>query len=361
MTYSSPFFTISTFPSLISALFFILIFSSCNAQETGRNRVMFYNVENLFDTVNDTLIRDEEFLPDGEKKWSNDKFYTKLNHIYKVMISCGEWDPPAIVGLCEIENRFVLEKLIYNTPLKKFDYRICHYDSPDERGIDVALIYRKAYFTPDTSYPISVRFPFEPGNKTRDILYVKGVIGSGETLHIFVNHWPSRYGGYQATAPNRNYCAQVLRNSVDSVCKNDSSARILIMGDFNDGPYDESLKNHLGAAVDSFSLSKDGLVNLSAIFDREEHVGTLKYKENWDVFDQLIVSGNLLNDTAGLYVTKQEANIHNPDFLFMEDEKYLGIRPFRTYLGFRYIGGYSDHLPVYLDLKVKEEKIHESN
>jgi len=333
----------------------IFLNTSIVAQETDRYRIMFYNVENLFDTMDDPMINDDEFLPEGGKHWNNDKFYKKLNSIYRVIISCGEWNPPAIVGLCEIENRFVLEQLVYNTPLKKFNYQIVHFESPDHRGIDVALLYRKSIFHPDTAYPIRVIFPFDSTKRTRDILYVKGTLGDKEMLHVFVNHWPSRYGGYMATIPKRNYAANVLRSAIDSVRAIDQKASILLMGDFNDGPYEQSMRDHLGAMVDTVAIHHDDLLNLTAGFDHDSSIGTLKYKGNWDVFDQLIVSSNMMDGRSGIRVSIKGAQIHKPDFLFREDETYLGIKPNRTYLGYRYQGGYSDHLPVYLDLEIQME------
>jgi hypothetical protein len=169
----------------------LLITTQVNCQQ-AHFRVMFYNVENLFDTFDDTLTRDEEFLPEGDRHWNSNKFYKKLNNIYKVILNVGEWNPPAIVGLCEIENRFVLNQLVYETPLKKFDYKVIHFDSPDRRGIDVGLLYRKDAFRKDTAYVFPINFPFNSNSKTRDILYVKGSFGDLDTVHIFINHWPSR-------------------------------------------------------------------------------------------------------------------------------------------------------------------------
>ena len=322
------------------------------AADTARFRVMFYNVENLFDTVDDTLVDDAEFLPGSEKGWDQGKYYEKLNNIYRVIISCGGWELPALVGLCEVENRRVLEDLVGQTPLKRFGYRIIHFDSPDERGIDVALIYRGDRFEPDTAYPVPVRFPDDPGQKTRDILYACGRI-AGEPVHLFVNHWPSRYGGYEATRPLRRQAARVLRTAVDSLFSADPEAAIVAMGDFNDGPADESMLQYLGAALSPEGQGPAGLVNLTARLDRIPGTGTLKYRENWDVFDQLVVSTALLDGPGRLRVTEEGARIHDPDFLLADYPAYPGKKPFRTWAGPRYLGGYSDHLPVFLDLRLR--------
>ena len=327
---------------------------SLDAQVPERYRVMFYNVENLFDTVNDTLVNDEEYLPHETRGWNEEKYYTKLTNIYRVIISCGEWDPPAIVGLCEVENRSVLDDLVQHTPLRKFNYSIIHFDSPDRRGIDVAMLYRGDHFIPDTAYPVPVDFPFDRDSKTRDILYVKGYVDGRESLHLFINHWPSRYGGYEATQPKRNHAAITLRTAIDSIVRLEPHARILAMGDFNDGPFDESLVDYLGATPDTTGQKREGLLNLTAPFATTTLSGTLKYREGWNTFDQMVISANLFIREDGLYVTDSGARIHSPEFLLEEDETYLGLKPFRTYAGMRYLGGFSDHLPVFLDLKLQQ-------
>jgi hypothetical protein len=335
---------------LVLAVFFIGI--SLTAQDSGRYRVLFYNVENLFDVVDDSLTNDGEFLPEGDKHWTEGRYFTKLNHIYQVVMSAGEWDPPALIGLCEVENRFVLDQLVYETPLQQFGYRVVHFESPDWRGIDVALLYRRDAFTPDTAYPVPVVFPFDTTLRTRDILYVRGRIAREDTLHVFVNHWPSRYGGYLKSQPKRNFTAQVLRQHIDSLFHLLDRPNIIIMGDLNDNPGDESVSGILRADAPASPSVNPGsnLVNLSAAFEGQTGTGTLKYKANWDVFDQMIVSFSLVDSIPGLKVAGKKAFIHNPDFLLKTDEKYLGKKPFRTYVGPRYEGGFSDHLPVWLDL-----------
>lgn len=343
------------FTTAYIVVFFIFISftEQLSAQQATQNRLMFYNVENLFDTVDDPATNDEEFLPEGEKSWSQQRLYKKINNTYRVIIHCGAWEPPIIVGLCEVENRMVLNKLVYETPLEKFNYRVIHFESPDRRGIDVALLYRGNHFQPDTAYPLHVDFPFDSTAKTRDVLYVKGRINNKETLHLFVNHWPSRYGGYQATVAKRNRAAEIVRNAVDSLIRNDGEPNIVIMGDFNDGPMEPSLLTILGASVDTTESGSFDLFNLTATYENDDQQGTLKYKENWDVFDQLIVSRNLLKKGPGLKIAPGGAYIFQPHYLCTDDEKYLGKKPFRTYAGFRYLGGFSDHLPVYLDLMIE--------
>jgi hypothetical protein len=332
-------------PALIIAVILSLF---CSAQQSSV-RIMFYNVENLFDTKNDSLINDDEFTPDGDRNWNNHRLYQKLNNIYKVIIGVGEWEPPAIVGLCEIENRFVLNKLVFETPLKNFDYKIVHYNSPDERGIDVALLYRKDLFEMDTSYPIPIYFPFDTTSKSRDILYVKGSFDKKDTFHVFINHWPSRYGGYLETKHKRNHLATVLKSFTDSLFRFNPQAKIVAMGDFNDGPYEDSFIQFLQSKNDTIDYNDSDLINLSAINNK----GTLKYQESWDIFDQVIVSGALLKKYNGYSIEGNKSHVYKPDYLIIEDEKYLGEKPFRTYHGFKYQGGFSDHLPVYVDIKLE--------
>ena len=313
-------------------------------------RLVFYNVENLFDIYDDTIKNDDEFISGGIRSWDKFKFRKKINNIYKTLISVGEWDAPEIIGLCEIENYFVLEKLINSTPLKKINYNIIHYESPDKRGIDVAMLYDSKKITPLFSSPIKIRFPFNEELKTRDILYVKALIFETDTLHLFINHWPSRYGGLMETKPKRNFVATVLRQKVDSILSTSSKANIIIMGDFNDDPEDESLSKYLRLSIKINDKKKNNLVNLMLKTSKDNSSGSLKYKEKWNNFDQIIVSENLLNNSNDLKVDNNRAIIFNDDFLLEKDEKYMGVRPFRTYSGYKYKGGFSDHLPVYIDL-----------
>lgn len=313
---------------------------------------MFYNVENLFDTFDDSLKNDDEFLPYGEKHWNTKKFDNKLADIYKVFMGVGEWEPPALVGLCEIENLFVLEALINNTPLKKFGYRIIHKESPDRRGIDVALIYRKKYFSPD--YYEAFNIPLTSGGKTRDILYIRGEIYNS-TVHIFINHWPSRYGGQIISQPNRILAAARLKHLTDSLFNIYEDPNIIITGDFNDEPENESLLTVLNGNIDLNEIHKEKLYNLSHQFMQNISIGTYKYQGRWQVFDQFIVSGALISLNKGLYTSISGSQIFKIDILLEEDKSNTGKRPFRTYLGPVYHGGISDHLPVYLDLFMSDK------
>ena len=312
-------------------------------------RIMFYNVENLFDTRDDSLKRDDDFTPRGIKGWGSRKYKTKLDNIYRTIIGVGGWKPPAVVGLCEVENGFVLKELIVRTPLRKLGYEIIHEESPDKRGIDVALLYRTSKFQPIRYKPIQIDFPFDKDSKTRDILYVKGSVLDRDTVHLFINHWPSRFGGHIETDPKRNFVASVLREKVDSIYQTDSEANIVIMGDLNDSIHDESVSEVLKAKKEMMDLKSNDLFNLMAALE-EEGKGTHKHENHWGILDQIIVSVPLLQRKNGLQILNQKAVIFEGSFLIQEEDKRLGKRPFRTYYGAQYLGGYSDHLPIYLDL-----------
>ena len=314
-------------------------------------RVCFYNLENAFDCENDSLKNDDTFTPEGLNHWNYFKFKKKLNNIAKVFIAIGGWEPPEIIGVCEIENEKVIKQLLYYTALKKFNYRYIHYESNDFRGIDVALFYRPDKFKILHSNPIAIIDSSKLSSGTRDILYVMGVLPhqTNDTLHIFVNHWPSRYGGYAASIEKRNFAANVLRAKIDTILNNNNTASILIMGDFNDYPTDESITKYLNASINPRNISEKELLNTIYPYLIMNNVGTHKYQEHWGVLDQIIVSSAMITKNIGWKI-KSTAVIFNADFLLIPDEMYLGQKTFRTYTGFRYQGGYSDHLPVFIDI-----------
>jgi endonuclease/exonuclease/phosphatase family metal-dependent hydrolase len=336
-------------------LLIFLIFNHCiHAQKQGKDyfRVMFYNVENYFDTVNDPTTNDNEFTPEGSMRWTVSRYKDKRDNIFRVIAHVGEWDPPAIVGLCEIENRGVLDDLIRNTPLMKYPYRIVHKDSPDQRGIDVALLYRDDYLKCIAQQFIRVRFP-DNRKRTRDILYATLRTLNDDTLHVFVCHSPSRVGGQRQSEPGRLLVASLVRNKVDSIFNHNPMARIIITGDMNDGPLDKSLHSELRALTDTAQAKPSALFNLSA-YKMKESTGTIKYQGKWSVFDQIIVSGGLLRGPLRTNVSR--CYIFRADYLFEPDNRYQGVIPFRTYIGQKYNNGFSDHLPVYVDIIVRENK-----
>ncbi len=322
------------------------VFQQNNANKRDANslRVMFYNVENLFNPNEDSITSDDEYQPDGMRGWTYNRLKRKQINIAKVVLAVGGWDPPELVGVCEVEDYSVLYGLTNDTPLKNFGYKIVHRNSPDPRGIDVALLYRPDKFKVLFSTPISIRFPFDTAARTRDILFVKGIACKRDTLNVFVNHWPSKFGGATATIPKRKYVASVLRKLSDSLLSLNPNANILIIGDLNDSPYDESVSKVLQAKMDSVNLAPDDLYNMLAAAGLSWKKGTIKFREEWETIDHIIVSKPLLSHS-----TPHSMQIFDAPFLLQDDEVWFGKKPFRTYYGAKYIGGFSDHLPVYSD------------
>ncbi len=318
--------------------------------QTGKGdfSILFYNVENLFDAKDGQGRGDDEFTPGGERHWTNKKLDRKLINISKSILNSSGFEMPVIVALCEVENRYVLERLVNDTPLGKSNYTIIHKESPDRRGIDVALLYNA-----DFVFPIGYKFyPLLIQNdtvKTREILYFSGIINGSDTLHVFVNHWPSRYDGVLESEPMRNLAARVLKTKVEGVQARYFNPKIVILGDFNDQPFNKSISEILGAKPVSCTPEGSRLYNLSVPWVKSG-VGTLKYRSQWSVFDQCIVSGSLLNSSKGYFVVTGGTKIVSLPFLLKKDERYGGERPFRTYSGYSYEGGFSDHLPILVKL-----------
>lgn len=310
---------------------------------------MFYNTENLFDVSNDSLKQDDEFTPDGMRRWNNGRLYRKANRLAKVIMAAGEWEPPVMVGMCEIEDQEVLEKLVKQTALSRYRYKIIHKDSPDPRGIDVALIYRSEIFKPFNYKAIALKDSSDASFATRDILQVSGILNNWDTLHVFVNHWPSRYGGLMETMAYRMQAAKVLDRSIHELFIKYPKAKIICMGDFNDTPDDESLSKVLEACKSNQDQIKGEMINLSAAWTSLP-VQTLKNGYTWQVFDQWIVSDYLMENTIGLNLTGAE--IFNAPFLLETDAKYGGVKPKRTYVGFKHQEGFSDHLPILLKCRM---------
>lgn len=308
---------------------------------------MFYNVENFFDCKRDSSINDEDFTPQGAYHWTWSKFDIKKNNIAKAIIAAGGMDGAMLVGLCEIENRRVLSALVHDSPLKGRKYDIVHFDSPDARGIDTALLYDPSVFRLLTARPINVRFSRDTLETTRDILYVKGLVEDSDTLNVFVCHAPSRRGGEVASRSKRADFAARLRSACDSIMQTNPASKILIMGDFNDFPYDESISVVLGASPEWENVSQSGLYNLMGHLQKAGQ-GSYKYQGEWNMLDQIMVSASMLNEN-GISVSG-EAGIFSAPFLLEADKRYFGQKPYRTYLGPRYLGGFSDHLPVFVDL-----------
>ena len=320
--------------------FSIIVFSQvCYAQKRGAD-VVFWNVENYYDPFVDSLQQDPAFTPQGANHWTWSRFIAKRDALAKTIIAMGEEELPVLIGLCEVESRFALEQLVRQTPLAPSGYRIVHRDGPDERGIDAALLYRPDRFRVLITRFLTVRLP-DTTQHTREIVYAKGVLDDLDTLHLFVNHWPSKRGGAKASASRRMAAVVRLRSSVDSIFSLHPAANIVIMGDFNDTPLSKVIQTLSNGAP---------LCNLSVPLARRKE-GTIRYRGRWELIDQFIVSENLLCREEPIYTSAAYYSIFKAPFLLIPDDKYLGMKPFRTYLGPRYQGGISDHLPVILKIE----------
>ena len=333
---------------LVIGLFLFTTLSSKSQHKPEGFTVMFYNLENFFDTKNDTLSTDENYTPEGELHWTFNRFEQKKQNISKVIMAAGGWKMPDLVVFCEIENRYVIDKLLTDTPLKKTPYKVIHKDSPDHRGIDVAMIYNS-----DSFYPLDYKYyplEYKKGKvATREILYVTGVVNRTDTLHIFGNHWPSRYSGVLETQDLRIAAASLLKGKIDELFRIFVDPKIIILGDFNENPSDGAITSVLQAEMPGEMIENEQLYNLSAAWEKPNH-GTLKYQSQWYVFDQILVSGALLSSGHNLQTKQSDATIVSLPFLLEDDKKFGGQKPFRTYNGFNYQGGFSDHLPVLLKL-----------
>lgn len=315
-------------------------------------RIMSYNVENLFDCRHDPGKNDAEYLPGGARHWTPGRYYHKLQQVAKVILAAGEWDTPALVGLCEVENDSVLIHLLTRTPLHTLHYRYRMTDSPDARGIDVALLYQRDRFALIGSESYPVHFNHHKEKRSRDILHVWGRIVSGDTLDVFVCHFPSRYGGEVASEPDRKDAASMLRTKTDSLSGVRTNAHIVIMGDFNDTPTDKSVASVLNALPPAAPYEPTNLYNLFYPTVALPCKGSHKYQGEWSRLDQFIVSGALLDTLHSVHIVPDSPTLFAPAFLFTNDKTYRGIRPKRTYYGYKYEGGYSDHLPILLDLRI---------
>ncbi|MBO7427274.1 MAG: endonuclease [Paludibacteraceae bacterium] len=330
--------------------FQIVVAFPCFAEKTDHEtiRIVSYNVENLFDCEDDPLTDDNAFTPEGEYQWTEGKYKNKLNNISRAITAAGGWAKPVIIGLCEVENKKVLTDLTQRTQLKVCGYQFVHKDSPDQRGVDVALAY-----LPDRFRIVSEDFipvPIEEGRPTRDILHATGILFNGDTLHVFVNHWPSRYGGELESEHKRFTAAKTLRKVTDSLQNAHPRCNIIIMGDFNDYPYNASIKEVLGAEKPTSHPAEQKLYNLCEQFAERGDVGSHKFGGEWGMLDHLIVSGPLLDPKHSIHTSVYDIHICQEDFLLKEDK--TGKAPKRAFMGAFYAYGYSDHLPIFLDLDI---------
>lgn len=327
-------------PIIIILLFLAAAASQVKGQEYT---VMFYNVENLFDTADDTTKDDNEFLPDGSRHWTEKRYWQKISALSRVIAAAGEWDPPALIGLCEVENEKVVSDLAYRSVLEEAGYKVVHRESPDTRGIDLALLYRR-----DLVKVVGGRswIPEEHEGEafnSRNLLYVKTVMAS-DTVHLILCHWPSRRGGSLAAADLRETVAKLVRTKTDSLqASSGDTASVIVMGDFNavaDDPFIKILTDH------------NSLVNYARP-SSETGTGSYRYQGRWELIDQIFVSRSMTDPAGKIYADPLSFRVFDAPFLLIEDPDYPGKKPFPTYGGYKWSGGYSDHLPVLITLTTK--------
>lgn len=342
----------------------LTLFGFCRlleAQQNGNQQykiaiIGFYNLENLYDTLDNPMVNDEEFLPSGPKNYTGAIYWDKIKKLATVISQMGtdqNPDGPALLGVAEVENDTVLNDLVRHKLLEKRNYKIVHYDSRDIRGIDVGLLYNPKYFTVENSDKLYVQLPggAKDAYYTRDILWVKGKL-DGETIHVYVNHWPSRSGGEKRSEPGREAAAQVCRNHMDSIRKKEPNAKIIVMGDLNDDPVNNSVAGIIGAKGKISDVRKGGMYNpWTELY--KKGIGTLAYQDAWGLFDQILISYPFLSkDQDGFFFYQQ--HIFYRDYMVENIGRYKGY-PMRTWDGNRYRGGYSDHFPTYIVLLKKVE------
>ena len=339
-------FLLSVF-SLFSFYCFAQIENNINSSQSIA--IGFYNLENLFDTLNSEGVKDEEFTPNGKKQWGSARYRIKLTRLAKVIADIGIEDNPnglAVLGVCEVENKKVLQDLVNMPTIKDRNYQIAHYDSPDKRGIDVALLYQPQLFELESSKSIELTLPEDTGFYTRDQLLVSGKL-MDEPFSFIVGHWPSRRGGETESQHKRVAAAKLSRSLVDSLQLSNSNAKIICMGDYNDDPNNTSITDYLMANGDLNKLKDTELYNpMASIY--QEGLGTLSWRGKWNLFDQFILSKSLLKvniETSQLKYYK--AAIFSPAYLKQGPGDYEGT-PFRNFAGSKWLNGYSDHFPVYL-------------
>jgi len=311
--------------------------------------VAFYNVENLFDTLNDPNTKDDARTPEGRDRWTEDIYALKVKNTAKVLAEIGREttnQPPAVIGLCEVENRQVIVDVLNDPLLKPYNYGIVHIDSPDERGIDVALIYQKKHFLPISFKNHALRLFDKDGTRdyTRDQLLVYGMLEK-EPVYVLVHHWPSRSGGQKRSEPNRIDAAALNKKLVDSVLQQNPKAKIINMGDFNDEPTNTSVADVLQTTDKKRKALKNNLLYTPMMAFYKQGIGTYCYRGNWNVLDQVHVSGGLLKDKKNGWKF-WKAGIYNKPYLINKEGRYKGY-PFRSFAGGRFLGGYSDHFAVY--------------
>ncbi|MES2691595.1 MAG: hypothetical protein V4658_14405 [Bacteroidota bacterium] len=339
------------FKSITGCLALICITLTSSAQQ--KLFISFYNQENLFDTIDDPHKNDNEFLPDSKKQWNTERYMNKINNMSKVIASMNEGTAPDVIGMCEVENDKVLRDVTGNAQLSKAKYRFVHFEGPDERSIDNALIFKQSSFKLVDSKSFVVASPDFPTLKTRDILFVRLEAKNKSQIVFMVNHFPSRIGGEEASEPKRFLAAKTLRAIVDSLYKQNASENIVIMGDFNDEPTNKSMDSVLRAKASEYDLNNGNLFN--AMYEMKQNSeGSHYYRGHFSMLDQIVLSSSITNCTGKVCFKKGSATIYKQPWMVEAEGKYKGS-PLRTFVGDKYMNGFSDHLPVYLTVELKKK------
>jgi hypothetical protein len=351
----------SLFKYAFSTLLLLFCFTTLKAQTLNPDKsyefacVGFYNLENLFDTIVDpdtNKILQEDFTPKSSKQWDSKKYFSKLDNMAEVISQIGVSKSvpqgAAVLGVCEIENKLVLDDLVARKALKDKKYQIVHYESPDKRGIDVGFLYQPKYFTVTSSKSFTLKLPDNGDWATRDQLLVTGEL-NGEKMHFIVCHWPSRRGGQEASSYKRVAAGELAKSIVDSLAKADPLAKVIMMGDLNDDPVDPSVRGAMSSVGEIKKMEDGDMFNpMESLF--ELGIGTLGYNDAWNLFDQMVLTSSFISlDNSFSTYSYFTAKVFNNSFLKNSSGKFEGF-PFRTYSYGKFINGYSDHFPVYLYL-----------
>jgi endonuclease/exonuclease/phosphatase family metal-dependent hydrolase len=319
-----------------------------NAQQ--KVSVAFYNQENLFDTINDPNKNDEEFLPEGKYKWNTEKYSNKLNHMAQVIASMNEDKGVDFIGMCEVESIDALVDLSKNSQLKEFSYQPVFFEGADERGIDNAFLYKSSLVKNASGKTFEINPEGLGGDHTRNILLAEITLLNNEKIYFIVNHWPSRREGENESEFKRKFVASEVRKICDGIYKTNPKANIIVMGDLNDEPTNLSVIATLGA-TGAITRTKDNLLFNTMYALAMDGQGSHKYQGKWGMLDQIIISANLLNEKSKVQYLKESAQVYKQNFMLETAEKYRG-NPFRTFVGNKYLNGYSDHLPVMIYLNI---------
>lgn len=318
------------------------------AQPGKKALVGFYNLENLFDTINDPNKNDEQFLPQGDYQWTSERYHNKLENLSIVIEELMKMDGGMVVlGLSEVENENVLLDLAATKRLKPYNLKVCHHDSPDRRGVDVSFFYDPVRFRiiDTAAFPLVV--PDQPEFISRDQWLMTGILDNSDTLYILVNHWPSKAGGERRSLPGRLAAGNLSRQISDRIQQQHPGAKFILMGDLNDNPNSKAIMECLGTKTNTKNLTYKDLYNpMWKLF--HDGIGSYAYRDSWEMLDNMIVSGALVNARPGTYKFVS-AHVFRKDFMFTKTGSYRGY-PLRTFAGGNYQGGYSDHLPVYIIL-----------